>query len=264
MAELVPSYILKANRAEQHLHNLKVGITGWANTHPYEAVPGRQGKRKSYHLRFTSRPPQEIGVIAADFVYNVRSGLDHLMAALVPSTERSKVYFPIYFEGVWEDPLKGEDKERLKDRGRWNSDTEKVRPEAIAILKSLQPKETAGQINSFLLVNRVSNHDRHQKLPVLFTGLRGMRIIWTDGEGTKQIGPVDTGDPAADTIVYEDGTELFVPPYAMDVKVAGSPVVAVQIGDPAIHIEIPRVFDQALDVFRRLAILPLAPYVRGR
>ncbi len=258
MVELVPSYILKADRAEKHLGDLKFAIAAWANTHPYEMRPGREGKMQ---LHFTAGPPQQIGIIAADFVYNIRSGLDHLMAALVPSAQRSEVYFPIYFEGVWDDPVPGEDQKRTKERRRWNAHTEKVRPEAVAILKSLQPKETTGQFNSLLLASRVSNRDKHQNLPVLFTSLRGMRVIWKTASGERQIGPSDTGDAAIDAAVCKDGTEFYLTPNAMGVEVTGSPVIAVQIGDPVRNVEIPYAFDRALGAFRNRAIGPLAPYV---
>jgi len=264
VSELVPSYILKADRAEKHLHDLKVTIAQWADSHPYEASRGFNGKHDSRHLRFTSSPPLELGTMAADFVYNLRSGLDHLMADLVPSAQRRSVYFPIYFEGVWEEPLAGEDQQRTKERGRWRSDTAKVRPEAVAILKSLQPPRGAGQpgegVHALLLLNRISNTDRHQRLPVLFTALRGFRLLWQDPTGNQQIGPGDTRTPT-DTRVLQDGAELGFPPSARNVQIAGSPVVAVKIPDPPRDIEIPSAFDQALDAYRTRVVGPLSPYV---
>ena len=264
MAELVPSYILKADRAEKHLHDLKVTIAQWADTHPYAVSLSADGKRDSCHLRFTSSPPLELGTMAADFVYNLRSGLDHLMAALVPSAQRRSVYFPIYFEGVWDDPPEGEDEQRTKDRGRWRSDTAKVRPEAIAILKSLQPPKGAPRpgkgVHALLLLNRISNTDRHQRLPVLFTALKGFRLLWQDPLGNQHIGPTDTGTPA-DMRVLQDGAELGFPRGAANVQIGGSPVVAVRILDPPRDIEIPRAFDQALDAYRTRVVGPLSPYV---
>jgi hypothetical protein len=266
MAGLVPSYILKGNRAEKHLHHLKVKIGKWADTHPYEVRTTHYRKRDVQHLRFTSSPPPEIGTIAADFVYNIRSGLDHLMGALVPASERDSVYFPIYFVGVWEDPIPGEDAERTKARGRWKSDTAKVRPEAVAILKALQPPEDTSQtINTLRAINLIANKDRHQQLPVIFSALEGLRLIWKDKNGRPFIGPTDVGVPEVDRRVAKDGTELHFPKGAVDMHVAGGPVVAIEISPEAGSFQIPGIFDNALTMYRERAVIPLVPYIhRGR
>ena len=261
MADIVPSFILKADRAEKHLGHLKVKIDEWASTHPYEVRTTLYRKRKAYHLRFTSNPPPEVSLIAADFVYNLRSGLDHLMSALVPSSRRDSVYFPIYFEGVWEDPVPGEDEEVTKARGRWKSDTTKVRPEAVTILKALQPKAAGeGVVNTFRVLNVLSNTDRHQKLPVVFSALKGIRLIYTDAQGRRHIGPVDTGEPFIDERIAKDGAELVYPKDAVNVYIAGTPLVAIEISEQG-NIEIPETFDRALDAYRSRTVAPLAPYV---
>lgn len=261
---IVPSYILKANRAEHHLHDLKVAIGKWADTHPYEVRTTHYRNRDAHHLRFTGSVPPEIGMIAADFVYNIRSGLDHLMASLVPATKRSKVYFPIYFQGVWEDPVPGEDEKRAKERIRWKSDTVKVRPEAVAILKSLQPPEDTREVpdtaHAFGVINKLSNTDRHQRLPLVFMALRGVRLIGIMN-GQPFIGPADTGTPA-DLYIAKDGTELRYPKGSVDMKIAGSPVVAVHVPQDG-DIDVPDVFDTALRAFRERAVFPLSPYIHS-
>ncbi|HEX6539058.1 MAG TPA: hypothetical protein VF155_07760 [Candidatus Dormibacteraeota bacterium] len=266
--DLVPSYILKAGRAEHHLHDLKLAITKWADSHPYEVRPAHHRKINAYRLRFTANPPPPISLIAADFVYNLRSGLDHLMTALVPATERSKVYFPIYFQGVWEDADPGEHEKRTKERGRWKSDTAKVRPEAVAILKSLQPPDVAWKaghtLHVFRALNLISNKDRHQKLPLVFTALRSVRMLWVDTQGTRHIEPGDTGDVSVDQAVCQDGAEFHLPKGAMDVQVVGGPVVAIDFGPEQGNAPIPEVFDLALSAYRE-TVNKLVPYIhRGR
>jgi hypothetical protein len=265
MAGLVPSYILKGNRAEKHLQDLKIEIGKWADTHPYEVSTTHYRKRDVQHLRFTSAPPPEVGAIAADFVYNIRSGLDHLMGALVPSSQRDSVYFPIYFVGVWEGPIPGEDAERTKARGRWKSDSAKVRPEAVTILKALQPPEdTSKTINTLRAINFISNKDRHQQLPVIFSALGGLRLLWKDAQGKQYIGPTDFGVPALDRRVAKDGTELNFPKGVMDMKVAGAPIVAIEISPEAGSFQIPGIFDNALEMYRERAVMPLIPYIHRR
>jgi hypothetical protein len=264
VVSLIPSFILKGERAEKHLRDLKAEIAKWSDTHPYEVRATHYGKRDVYHLRFTAAPPPEIGMIAADFVYNIRSGLDHLQGALVPSRRRDKVYFPIYFYGVWEDAVPGEDAERTKDRGRWKSDTEKVRPEAVAILKALQPLEAAGQLNTFRVINILSNRDRHREMPVVFSGLTGARLLCRDAHGERVIGPADTGNPILDRMVAKDGAELGYPEGAMDMNIVGAPVVAIEISSDQENVVIPEAFDLALSAYRERAVGALAPYVHRR
>ena len=262
--DIVPSYILKAERAEKHLQDLKAVLSRWADTHPYEVSTTHYRKRDERRLHFTASPPREAALIAADFIYNLRSGLDHLMGALVPSSERRSVMFPIYFAGVWEDPIPGEDAERTKDRGRWKSDTAKVRPEAVAILKSLQPPAYTlkdGLVNAFRVINLLSNRDRHQGLPLSFSGLRGARMIWTNPDGSPGIGPTDTGIPSIDMTIRKDGAILQLPPGAMNVKVTGAPVIAIEISKEEGNIELPGVFATTLQAYRQFAVEKLVPYI---
>jgi hypothetical protein len=184
------------------------------------------------------------------------------MSALVPAAKRSSVYFPIYFDGVWDDPLPGEDRERTKERGRWKSDTDKVRPEAVAVLKKLQPAEGARDdgdpaINSFLFLNRVSMKDRHQKLPVVFSALRDIQLIWKDSDGNPHACAADIGGRD----MAQDGAELQYPPGAMDVKVLGTPFVALSIADPESNVEVREALDLCIAGYWNWAVDPLTPYL---
>ena len=264
MVELVPSFILKADRAEKHLNDLRTAINDWADTHPYEVSTTHYRKGDKHHLRFTTNPPIEVGLIATDFVHNLRSGLDHLMAALVPSSQRDSVYFPIFFQGVWELPVPGENAQMTKDRGRWKSYTAKVRPEAVAILKALQPAEEwlpKGRRHAFKMLNELANVDRHQRLPVTFSALRDVRMRWIDSHGQTHRG----AENFPESSIAKDGAELGIPPDAMQVKIAGSPLVAIEAGPGDIGADIRESFAEMLVAYRERVVQPLAPYVhRGR
>lgn len=268
VGSLVPSWYLKGHRAEKHLHDLKCEIRRWADTHPYERVTHVESGKEVQQLHFTSSPPSDVGMIAADFVYNLRSGLDHLMAALVPPNQRDDVYFPSSFQGVWGPDVPGEDAERTQARKRWRTYTKKMRPGAVTILQSLQPaedarKDTDPTLNSFLFLNKVSTKDRHQKLPVVFSALSGVRLLWKDPQGNSHIWPDSPADYNAvgGLIAYKDGTELVYPPGAMDMEVAGAPVVAIAVEKPKADVEIPGAFDRALHAYWNRAVKPLSSYV---
>ena len=120
------SYDLKVDRAEKHLIELEFEIRRYTRRHPYLVRPGMEGKREVYRFEFTRQPDDELAVIAGDFIYDIHSALNHLAAALVPSKNRTKTGFPIFWQGVWEDPVAGENEQRAKDRGRWASYTREM------------------------------------------------------------------------------------------------------------------------------------------
>lgn len=134
----VRSYDLKADRAEKHLIELEFEIHRYTRRHPYRARPGMEGKRKVYRLEYTRQPDDELAVIAADFVYNIHSALNHLAVSMVPPKNRSSVAFPIFWQGVWEDSIEGENEQRIKDRARWCSYTREMPDEVVAILSTLR------------------------------------------------------------------------------------------------------------------------------
>jgi hypothetical protein len=84
------SYDLKFDRAEKHLIDLETEVSRYCATHPYAITQSREGRRQQpvWRFTYTSQPPDVIALITADFIYNVRSGLDHLSATLVPANDR--------------------------------------------------------------------------------------------------------------------------------------------------------------------------------
>lgn len=122
----------KIKRAEAHLADLKEAIDMWAGPHPYEVRTTPYRNRDAFHLAFTEDPINtDIGIIAADLVYNLRSGLDHLAAALVPPKDRDSTYFPIFFHGVWEPAAASDTEQQTKERGRWLTITRTMKPKPL-------------------------------------------------------------------------------------------------------------------------------------
>jgi hypothetical protein len=143
---IVPSYVAKLSRAEKHLIELEGEIDSYTSIDPYAVSEGVEGtrQRRVRRLAFTEDPAStEIPIIAADAIYNLRSCLDHLMSSLVAPRDRRKTMFPIFFQGVWESPVPGEQRRRAKERARWASDIKTLPDDAVAILKRLQPPDGA-------------------------------------------------------------------------------------------------------------------------
>src|SRR5262245_53829289 len=217
-----PSFDLKLDRAEKHLVDLEQAIDVWVDTHPYQVSKRQETQRKPpvYRLHFTSQPPDEIAILAADFLYNVHSGLNHLAAALVPKSRRTKTMFPILWEGVWNKGPEGEDEQRVKDRGKWKSFTKGMHEDAIALIKSAQPPDvgkdevsTAG----LAVINRLRNTDAHSKLPIVAHRLLQPRGSFVGHDGVFREWNVPANEFGSG---FDEGAEIKnIPVGAMDVQV---------------------------------------------
>jgi hypothetical protein len=267
MPGIVPSYLAKVARAKKHLIELNEAVDGFAEPHPYtvsERVEGKKKPRTVRRLSFTSDPANtDIPIIAADVIYNVRSALDHLMSDLVAQKDRNSAIFPIYFEGVWESAKPGENEQRTKERGRWASDTKTVRTDAVAVLKTLQPPDGGGhEMQSSILdiVNRLSNRDRHEKLPVVASGLKGpVRTRFWEADGTPREA---IADPSPAAFLKDKAVITNWPKDAVDVQIRGTPVVGIYLGREGRYITIPEKLDLAARYVDEIVIPRLLPYVR--
>jgi hypothetical protein len=266
MPAIVPSYIDKASRAEKHLIDLKAAIDAYSATHPYtvsERIEGKKKPAKVRRLEFTADPANtEIPVIAADAVINLRAALDHLMNALVANKDRGTAMFLIYFQGVWEAIVPGENQERIKQRERWASDIKTLSDAPIAILKRLQPPDDAegDRANMLHVINGLANRDRHERLPVIAAGLREIRLTWNlPGRGEER------GFAAQPDVVYKDKARLRgIPEDAVDVKIEGTRAVAIRVGSGEKYIELPDHLDHIARGIKDGIIPELVPSRRAR
>jgi hypothetical protein len=270
MPTIVPSYIAKISRAEKHLVELHEAIDQYAATRPYTVRKEIEGKKKKvvHTLDFTATPANtDIPIIAADVIYNLRSSLDHLMACLVVNKERSSVIFPVMFQGVWDDPpSEGEDAQRAKLRERWKSETKSLKSGALTVLKALQPPDGGGdgtEANRLRVIHSLSNRDRHEKLPIIATGLDRPKLFGTRANGREYEGFPEPGQ-ASD--FAHDQARLKVPEDSVDVQIKGSPLVVVQVAKDERgrlrYVRLPEFLDQTIPWLKLRAIDALTPYIR--
>ena len=258
MTDIVPSYILKLDRAQEHLHVFKSEIQAFVTSHPYAVAKRREGKEEVWRLRFTSQIPAHISLVGADFVHNVRSALDHLTAALVPASRRDSTYFPIFWEGVWGPAVEGEKKQVSDDRAKWNTITKKMKPEAVEILKTFQPyagyTPVSEQTHLLDSLNRLWNTDKHSQLPFLVEALSNCAITWTKADGSIETfydrEPGGLGNDA----------KLPNPGGGVDVQIEGTVKVAIRVANPDGYIELPHHFDGIMD-YARQVVLGLVPFI---
>jgi hypothetical protein len=257
-----PSYDLKADRAEKHLVDLEEAIAAYAASDPYEIAVRSEGKKKPnvHRLHFTRQPDDEVALIAGDFIQNIRSALDHLACCLVPSDERTSVMFPIFFQGVWEPAIKGENQQRLKDRMRWQTVTCHMPDEAVALLKRFQPPDLGKEVentHALAVLNGLANKDRHSKLLVIASALHKPSGLCRTPDGALYV-VRELGDDEG----LRDNTPLVLPTGAVDVKVMGTPVVMIRTRYKDRGFRIPGSFRELLLNGTRRTIDFLRPYDR--
>jgi hypothetical protein len=270
VSAVVPSYLAKISRAEKHLIELHEAIDEYAAARPYAVRKRVEGKKQKviHRLVFTAPKPAntDIPIIAADAIYNLRSALDHLMSCLVDNKERTKVIFPIMFQGVWEPSVKGEDPQRSKLRERWASDTKSLPDAALTIIKALQPTDDAGdgtEADRLQILNTLSNRDRHEKLPVIAEGLDKPKLFVEGADGRSYEGFANPNIPSE---FAHNEARLDVPEDAVEVKIEGTPLVVVRIkqdqGGRWRFVRLPSFLDLLIKFLMVRAINPLIPHVQ--
>ncbi len=169
-------------RAEQHFDELKREIAAYVRDQHYEVVPidpspecqEHGGACWDYQLRFTGQPDPRLAVIAGDVLFNLRSALDHIAVAMVPSQRRTKASFPIEVEPIWKREhgrFVVRDSER---RRHWRDATKGMPESAIALIERLQPYHGIGagaEQEALYQLNRLNNADKHRQLVLFAAGL---------------------------------------------------------------------------------------------
>jgi hypothetical protein len=260
---IIPSCLLKLERAEKHLVDFEQEISAFCDSHPYAVRDGMEGKRKVHRLHFSSRIDPRVFLIASDFLYNIRSALEHLACSLVPKSQWSHVGFPIFWHGVWDDPKPGENQERLDARQRWNTYVRFMDDGAVAILKTLQPRDGARDTDLDMhylgILSRLSNTDRHKDLAIYALGLKEITVTYDVAPNSFIWRPLD----ADVNKVMHDGTELPVPPNAVNVQIEGRPIVAIRVTKPKGEVIVPAHFRAAFPKYRDQIIIPLLNFVNA-
>ncbi|MCZ7587694.1 MAG: hypothetical protein M5U27_02285 [Gaiella sp.] len=148
---------LKLGRAEEHLDAIDAEIGRYIKSHPY--IPVRE-----YHpepsrpdvvgLRIIEAPRPELALTVGDYLYNVRSALDHLAWQLVIANNgepTNRTEFPIF-------------KDSRTYENRVGEKVSGMHPMAAAFIEGLQPyNRRDGSLDHPLwLLHDLCNIDKHQ------------------------------------------------------------------------------------------------------
>ena len=216
------SFDLKFDRAERHIAEVAGEVRSYIESDP---ISLRTLDVRTVVIEFAD-VPDHLPVVVADVIYNLRSALDHLAAALVPRRYRRDTMFPIFFAGVWEQGPDDENGDRKRSRERWATTTRWMAPGAVELLKQVQPEDRddwpPGELPALTRLNRFANRDKHTGLVVVGGAATDLQVVGHDAEGNRF--PTRVSEWAEPPAVAH-GASLTLPPEAVGAEISGEPQV---------------------------------------
>ncbi len=160
---------VKIERAREHISNLDRAVHTFFDNRPYRVSTKRdRGRGLVYYLSDVQHTPTSFATITGDAIQNLRSSLDHLVQQLYlvgakTAAASRKVSFPIGFDAHAYKSQLGQ----LKAEG--------VRPDAIAVLDSVEPYK-GGKGHSFWVLQELNNIDKHRLLVTVGSAYQGFNV----------------------------------------------------------------------------------------
>ncbi|MCH7936971.1 MAG: hypothetical protein IH994_07760, partial [Proteobacteria bacterium] len=186
---MTDSWWLKFKRAQEHMEDIQGYARSYADSHPYEAVRIKYGKRQEgiwrYRLSFTEDPDPWIAIILGDFVHNLRSALDHVVVGSVSKRYQSSAGFPIEERDPWRKKGRRFVERDPEARKRFLRRIKGLSSEAQAFVKTCQPYQRPDRSheNILFILSSLENLDKHRKLIPTASGLiNPTRTITINGQ----------------------------------------------------------------------------------
>ena len=184
---------LKIERAKRHIHDLHSVIVTFIQSNPYRMFEedNPDGVSKNIKVQLRGRIPDDIGLIAADAVHNLRVSLDQMACRLAEANGVSStagVYFPF---GKDAQIFEAQIKEKIK----------KLHPDAIDMIRGL--KAYPGGNDLLWSLNELDITDKHREIVAI-----GMLEVDTEsGCVYFQNGGKKQEKSKEDEITFISGTE---------------------------------------------------------
>lgn len=218
------SWRLKLRRAHDHFEDVQRRIdalTSSPRRRPFRVEKHRHRREWSYSVHCEVVVDEMLPVIIGEFLYDVRSALDHIAVVNVPSNRRSSAQFPIVCDPIWQKDADGLYDERYADsRKNWNTWTARMQSGVLAIIESAQPyhavnRSAVPQDDALAILSAFQNADKHRELNIVAVGV--LNPVATP-EG-------DTPFSFATALGYgnllTDGTVFLRHPVEVNVEVVG-------------------------------------------
>lgn len=255
---MTESWRLKLYRAEEHFSDLKglIGLPVGRQDYPLTEVPQPNGEY-GYALALPAQLDETVPIIVGDLLFNIRSALDHLACALIPSDDKGRAQFPIFTSDPNEtDPHTGR-WIRPSSKHAWDRQTFGIPSEPLAIIESLQPykvtRKPGEHIEHYTLavLSALQNADKHQSLLFSTPAVTKARVFV---DGIEEGGIVPG---------VKDGAIPVVTDHQVQVKLNG--IVTVPFGIRVdVGYEYPLVFDMILDTVAQQILPQLEPLLPVR
>jgi len=219
-----PSHRLKIQRAAEHFADLQDIVAPIEARRPHTVRETFNSERQEWEYRLRldgADPPERFPIVLGDFLFNVRSALDHLIVAVAPHHRKPNIDFPIFvFDPFVRDEASG-DYLHPKARRGWLKATKGLPDDLIAALNVLQPYEAARRFSRrandhpLAILHEIQNADKHRELVGLATGLRRADVN-VDGTVTGIVP------------VLKDGTLMETYGDKVHMEIEGSAIVGVE------------------------------------
>jgi hypothetical protein len=200
--------IVKLNRAQEHLQALGREIESFLGGHLYDAAVEDDGTvHPVVRLRNVTHPRAELSALIGDFIYNVRSALDHAAYDLTrlgsgnppPQALARRSAFPIFNNG----PAyrrRHKNGQPTRTSGHWK--VQGMPSAARGRIERFQPyhRRKRPTAKSLWILEELSNVDKHRLLHLTTTDLTGATYkvtasgqkLWVQELKTK-LGPLQEG-----------------------------------------------------------------------
>lgn len=240
-----PSWRLKLHRAKEHLRTIGelIGYPPGRQPCPVTEVLNADGKFE-YSISIPGAVDQMVPIVAGDCLFNIRSALDHLVCALIPSEDKGPAQFPIFTtDPLRTDSVTGAYRD-TNARSRWLSQTRGIPSGPLAIITELQPFNQAGndtekaQHHTLAVLSTLQNADKHRELVFSRPGIKQVVVSVPNHLDLYIVGSL------------YDGAVFLAQQESMDVKVEGTFTIPFGIGQQ-VRYEYPLMFDMILDFVAR-------------
>lgn len=202
----------------------------------------RKGRVWTYRLFSEVEPDPYLAVVLGDLLYDVRSALDHIAVASVPTRRKYKASFPIFTV----DPEKVHPGDEEGDAARleaWKHRTTGMSDKAMAVVRSVQPYNAqppahlqhiplGPEDHALALLSAFQNADKHRQLITIADALDPHSLSIRDRESGQLIADTDAlRTSGIQTHIPKNGAVIHTGKTEVDVQAVGGTLIAVRIGN---------------------------------
>ena len=186
--------------------------------------------------------PEQLAVIVGDFMFNLRSSLDHIVSKNLPR-RTNKTPFPIYTEDITTFVV-GEPRWHKTARDNWKSLKAQLPPAVFAVVDLAQPftlSPITGQLparSAMSILNTAQNLDKHNELLPVNAGIDVElgEVVYPDGARFEIEGLPGGG-------IFRNHSHIVDTPAPAEVEISGTVKMTLIAGAEGNDSPLPEYFD---------------------